>query len=163
MADLDCDPAVKNIVHKALQRPVALRYASAKDMKTDLDQFRVPRDRTDPSQSSNHSTTAFLLRRMRHKKGFSALSGHITKVLELTPYGSSATADRLANILAKAMTMSQKVLTAANSAYCGNAEITTLPPPAIVLLGFEQLRMCVTKALIEQSNLRTADRPCMTP
>ena len=45
--------------------------------------------------------------------------------------------------------MSQRVLTAANSAFYGNTEITTLPR-AIVLLGFEQMRMCVTKALIEQ-------------
>jgi len=118
-------------------------------MKVDLDAFRVPREGSDLSQPTSHDTVEFLLRRMQHKKGFSALSGRISKVLELTADGSSATAERIANILAKDMTLSQRVLTAANSAFYGNAEITTLPR-AIVLPGFEQMRMCVTKALIEQ-------------
>lgn len=148
-AELDCDPIVKQVIHKALQRPVASRYPSAQEMKADLDTFRVPRGSSDPSQPTSHSTAQFLLRRMQHKKGFSALSGHISKVLELTADGSTATAERIANILAKDITMSQRVLTAANSAFYGNSEITTLPR-AIVLLGFEQMRMCVTKALIEQ-------------
>ena len=148
-ANLDCDPKVKRVIHKSLQRPVALRYPSAKEMKADLDTFRVARGGPDLSQPTSHGTTEFLLRRMRHKKGFSALSAHISKVLELTSEGSSATADRIANILAKDITMSQRVLTAANSALYGNAEIATLPR-AIVLLGFKQVRMCVTKALMEQ-------------
>ncbi len=148
-ADLDCDPFVKQVINKALQRPVKMRYPSALEMKADLDTFRVPRDSADLSQPTSHSTAEFLLRRMQHTKGFSALSGHISKVLELTADGSTATAERIANILAKDITMSQRVLTAANSAFYGNTEITTLPR-AIVLLGLEQMRMCVTKALIEQ-------------
>jgi HD-like signal output (HDOD) protein len=47
------------------------------------------------------------------------------------------------------MTMSQRVLTIANSAFYSNTGITTLSR-AIVLLAFEQVRMCVTKTLIEQ-------------
>jgi serine/threonine protein kinase len=148
-ADLDCDPLIKRVISKALQRPVALRYASAQEMKAELDTFRVARGQDDPGQSERHGTTEFLLRRMQHKKGFSALSGHISKVLELTADGNSATAERIANILAKDITMSQRVLTAANSAFYGNSEITTLSR-AIVLLGFEQVRLCVTKALIER-------------
>ncbi len=148
-ADLDCDPIIKQVINKALQRPVESRYPSAKEMKADLDTFRIDRGATDLGQRTNHSTAEFLLRLMKHKKGFSALSGHISKVLELTADGSDTTAERIANILAKDMTMSQRVLTASNSAFYGNTEITTLSR-AIVLLGFEQVRMCVTKALIEQ-------------
>ena len=147
--DLDCDPIIVQVMNKALQRSVEMRYPSAQEMKADLDTFRVPRDGSDLSQPTSHSSSEFLLRRMQHKKGFSALSGHISKILQLTADGSSATVDRIANILAKDITMSQRVLTAANSAFYGNTEITTLPR-AIVLLGFEQMRMCVTKALIEQ-------------
>lgn len=146
---LDCDPVIKKVVNRALQRSVARRYPSAREMKEELDTFRVSRGGSDLSQPTSHSTVEFLVRRMQHKKGFSALSGHITKVLQLTSEQSGASADRIANILAKDITLSQRVLTAANSAFYGNAEITTLPR-AIVLLGFEQVRMCVTKALIEQ-------------
>jgi eukaryotic-like serine/threonine-protein kinase len=146
---LTCDPIVKQVINKALQRPVALRYPSAREMKADLDSFRIPRSGSQSSRPEKHSTVEFLIRRMQHKKGFSALSGHISKVLELTSEQSGASADRIANILAKDITLSQRVLTAANSAFYGNTEITTLPR-ALVLLGFEQVRMCVTKALIEQ-------------
>jgi len=148
-APLDCDPILKTVLTTSLQRDVARRYPSAREMKAELDTFRVPRENADLSEPSSHATAEFLFRRMRHKKGFSALSGHITKVLELTAEGSTATAERIANILAKDITLSQRVLTAANSAFYGNAEITTLPR-AIVLLGYEQVRMIVTKSLIEQ-------------
>ena len=114
--DLDCDPVIRQVINKALQRPVALRYASAREMQVDLDAFRVPREGSDLSQPTSHATAEFLLQRMQHKKGFSALSGHISKVLELTADGSSATAERIANILAEDMTLSQRVLTAANLA-----------------------------------------------
>ncbi|MGR9093324.1 MAG: protein kinase domain-containing protein, partial [Gammaproteobacteria bacterium] len=148
-AALNCDPFLMDVLFRSLQRQVARRYPSAREMKTELDTYRVPRETTNLSEPSNHATADFLFRRMRHKKGFSALSGHISKVLELTSEGSTATAERIANILAKDITLSQHVLTAANSAFYGNAEITTLPR-AIVLLGYEQLRMIVTKSLIEQ-------------
>ncbi len=148
-AVLDCDPIVKNVLIQSLQRSHARRYPSAREMKAELDTYRVPRDATNLSEPSKHATADFLFRRMRHKKGFSALSGHITKVLELTAEGSTATAERIANILAKDITLSQRVLTAANSAFYGSAEIRTLPR-AIVLLGYEQVRMLVTKSLIEQ-------------
>lgn len=148
-AALDCDPILKNVLTRSLQRSHAQRYPSAREMKAELDTYRVPREATDLSEPSKHATADFLFRRMRHKKGFSALSGHISKVLELTAEGSTATAERIANILAKDITLSQRVLTAANSAFYGNAEIRTLPR-AIVLLGYEQVRMIVTKSLIEQ-------------
>lgn len=147
-AALDCDQILKDVLVRALQRPVARRYPSAREMKTELDTYRVPRESTNLTEPSKHATSDFLFRRMRHKKGFSALSAHISKVLELTAEGSTATAERIANILAKDITLSQRVLTAANSAFYGNAEITTLPR-AIVLLGYEQVRMIVTKSLIE--------------
>jgi serine/threonine protein kinase len=148
-ASLDCDPILKQVLIHSLQRPLARRFPSAREMKTELDTFRVPREATNLREPSKHATAEFLFRRMRHKKGFSALSGHISKVLELTAQGSTATAERIANILAKDITLSQRVLTAANSAFYGNSEITTLPR-AIVLLGYEQVRMIVTKSLIEQ-------------
>ncbi len=146
---LDCDPIVQRVINKALQRSFAMRYPSAREMKEELDTFRVARDGSGASESANHSTVQFLIRRMQHKKGFSALSGHITKVLELTSQEKGASAERIANILAKDITLSQRVLTSANSAFYGNTEITTLSR-AIVLLGIDQVRMCVTKALIEQ-------------
>lgn len=146
---VDCDPILKNVLIRSLQRKVAQRYPSAREMKAELDTYRVPREATNLNEPSKHATADFLFRRMRHKKGFSALSGHISKVLELTADGSTATAERIANILAKDITLSQRVLTAANSAFYGSADITTLPR-AIVLLGYEQVRMIVTKSLIEQ-------------
>lgn len=137
------------VLHKATERDPALRYANARAMKSAMDEFRLPRDSDTGIAATEqaHSTVEFLMRRMEHKRGFSSLSSHVSEVLEITSNDSLAPASRLVNILGKDVTLSQRVLTLANSAYYGNAEITALPR-AIVLLGLDQVRMCITSALL---------------
>ncbi len=139
-------PAIAHVLERATQRSLDERFASAREMKNALDEFRLPRENApDPEE---HSTVEFLMRRMEYKRGFSSLSQHVSELLEITSDASLAPAERLVNIIAKDVTLSQRVLTMANSAYYGKAEITALPR-AIVLLGLDQVRMCVTSALLE--------------
>lgn len=142
------DGMVAQVIRTGAQRKVAARYPDARAMKADLDEFRVPRKGEKPGGSGDHSTVEFLMRRMAHQQGFSSLSQHVSDVLKITSDDSTAPASRLVNIIAKDITLQQRVLTMANSAYYGSAEITALPR-AVVLLGMEQVRMCVTSALVE--------------
>ncbi len=135
---------------RATQRAVADRYPNARAMKLKLDEYRLPRANDPAAADGGHSTIEFLLRRMTFKRGFSSLSQHVSEILEITSDDSNAPASRLVNILAKDVTLSQRVLTMANSAYYGSAEITALPR-AIVLLGLDQVRMCITTALLNSN------------
>lgn len=137
---------INEVVAKALQRDVSLRYPTAREMKSDLDLYRIPR--TGEDDPAEHSTVEFLLRRIKHKKGFSALSNNISEILKLTSEQSGVSAERLANVLGKDVTLTQRVLTAANSAFYGSQTVTTVSR-AIVLLGLKQVRMYATNAMIE--------------
>ena len=141
-------PIVGAILHKAVQRDPAKRYESAGEMKGQLDRFRVDRGEGSETPDADHSTVQFLLRRMQHKKGFSAISAHVSEMLQITSEDSAGSANRIANILAKDITLSQRVLTMANSSFYGAGEISTLQR-AIVLVGLEHIRLCVMNALLQ--------------
>ncbi|MFZ0254290.1 MAG: HDOD domain-containing protein [Gammaproteobacteria bacterium] len=146
----DIDPLIDKVVCKALHVDRTLRYEHARAMKDDLDVYRVPpRDRPNSELTGNlHASVAFLLRRMKYKKGFSVLSQRIADVQRLTAEHSHVSARQLSNIIAKDIVLTQRVLTTANSAYFGQRDITSVSR-AIVLLGFHQVRMCITSAMLE--------------
>jgi serine/threonine protein kinase len=142
------DDKIIEVLKEASARDPVLRYRHARAMKNALDQYRLPRVGNDGIVHADHGTVDFLMRRMSVKRGFSALSQHINELLEITSDESTAPASRLVNILAKDITLTQRVLTMANSAFYGKTEITALAR-AVTLLGVEQVRMCVTSALLE--------------
>lgn len=146
----DIDPLIDKVVCGALHVDRGLRYANARAMKDDLDIYRVPhRNRPDAESTSTvHASVAFLLRRMRYKKGFSALSQRIADLQRLTAEHAHTSARKLSNIIAKDIMLTQRVLTMANSAYYGQRAITNVSR-AIVLLGLHQVRMCITSAMLE--------------
>ena len=144
----DIDPQVDEVISRALQRNRDQRFRNAREMKLQLDRYRVPRGNTQENEATDHSTVQFLIRRMGHSIGFSALSRHISEVLALTSEDSKASAQRISSILSKDPTLTQRVLTAANSAFYGNGDITTITR-AIVVLGLRHVRMSVTSALLD--------------
>ena len=145
---IEVDPLVANVLTKASQRKIAERYTDARAMKLALDKYRIPRSGDRGGAPEKHSTVDFLMRRMSFKQGFSSLSQHVSELLKITSDDSVAPAERIVNIIAKDITLTQRILTMANSAYYGNAEINALAR-AVVLLGIDQVRMCITAALME--------------
>ena len=139
--------SVLSVIETALEIAPKRRFADAKAMKAALDLFRVPRHGEEKAEEI-HATVNFLLRHMQHQGGFSALSGHISKVLEVTSDDSQASASELVNLLAKDPMLVQRVLTLANSVTQFGAEITNVSR-AVVSLGVKRVRMCVTNALLE--------------
>lgn len=146
----DIDPLIDRVVCKALHVDRALRYEHARAMKEDLDVYRVPgRDRPKAASPERvHASVAFLLRRMTYKKSFSVLSQRLADVQRLTAKHSHISARQLSNIIAKDIVLTQRVLTTANSAYFGQRDVTSVSR-AIVLLGLQQVRMCITSAMLE--------------
>ena len=145
---MELDERILTVLKDASARDPVMRYRHARAMKNALDQFRLPRAGHDEVLHADHGTVDFLMRRMSVKRGFSALSQHINELLDLTSDQSTAPASRLINIIGKDITLTQRVLTMANSALYGKTEITALAR-AITVLGIEQVRMCVTSALLE--------------
>lgn len=147
---LDISPLIDQIVSKAVHIDCASRYANARAMKNDLDDYRVPRPGPVETggPSTVHTSVQFLLRRMKYKKGFSVLSQRLGDVQRLTSDQSHVSARQLSNVIAKDILLTQRVLTTANSAYYGQQGITNVSR-AIVLLGFHQVRMCITSAMLE--------------
>lgn len=145
---ISMDDKILGVLKEASARDPVMRYRHARAMKNALDQYRLPRVSTEEIAYADHGTVDFLMRRMSVKRGFSALSQHISELLEITAEESLAPASRLVNIIAKDLTLTQRVLTMANSAFFGKSEVSGLAR-AVSLLGIEQVRMCVTSALLE--------------
>ena len=100
---------------------------------------------------SGHGTVEFL-RRMRHKGDLPAFSNHIieinSKLSSLKAITLSATGD-LAKIILKDFSLTNKLLRIVNSAVYGNlaGRVTTVSK-AVMLLGFEKVRMIATALMI---------------
>lgn len=145
---VEVDKLVAKVLTTASTAESKKRFPDARAMKLALDEYRIPRDEVKSGPPGKHSTVDFLIRRMSFKQGFSSLSQHVTELLKITSDDSVAPAERIVNIIAKDITLTQRILTMANSAYYGNAEINALAR-AVVLLGIDQVRMCITSALME--------------
>ncbi|HOI74763.1 MAG TPA: HDOD domain-containing protein [Syntrophales bacterium] len=101
---------------------------------------------------SGHGTVEFLLRRMRHKGDLPAFSKHVveinSKLSSLKAITLSNTGD-LAKIILKDFSLTNKLLKIVNSAVYGNlaGRVTTVSK-AVMLLGFEKVRMIATALMI---------------
>lgn len=108
----------------------------------------VPDPDLAPHQVKEHETVVRLMKLIDSQEGFSSLSAHISDVFRLTSEESNATTSQLVNILGKDITLSQRVLSLANSAAVGAGSRDL--PGAVLLLGLDRVRTCVTTALMEK-------------
>lgn len=108
----------------------------------------APDENLTPVEREVHATVRVLTARMERQAGFSSLSAHISEIFKLTSEDSNATAAQLVNVLGKDMTMSQRILSLANSAAIGSGAKDL--PGAVLMLGLERVRICVTTALMEK-------------
>jgi len=146
----DIDPAIKEILEKALQKKPQDRYADALDMRQDLlDHLkRIAPDSAIPSSRSekktgktNNSTLDFLLRRMEHKKDFPTMSHQVVELSQKAKASGDTSANILSNAILKDYSLSSKLLRLVNSPLYGQygGHISTISR-AVVILGFEEVR-----------------------
>ena len=100
--------------------------------------------------SGRHSTVDFLLRRMSRSENFPSISKYISEINQkLTSTEKYMSTSDLANVVLKDYALTTKLLKLVNSAFHGTVTrpINTISR-AIVLLGFEKVRMAATSIVL---------------
>ncbi|MEM9172053.1 MAG: HDOD domain-containing protein [Pseudomonadota bacterium] len=122
----------------------AQRYQDAGNMRDAFNVFVTASGLADSvrSDSPSHSTVDFLVRRMQHKKDFPAISSTLTDINKLTGEDANGSAEAIANVILRDLTLTSKLLKIANSSFYGaRASEVTSVSQAVVLLGVQQIRM----------------------
>jgi serine/threonine protein kinase len=135
----EIDEQLDRIVLKALERDPTLRYPTAEDMLKALTDYRQGDVNTD-DDSQKDTTLEFLLRRMRRKSDFPALSGSVRSLNAIT-MASDKDAVQMSSVIVKDFSLANKILKVVNSAYYGrfSGKIGTVSR-AVVVLGVQPVR-----------------------
>ena len=145
------DERLSSILYKALARDPQLRFQSAKQFGEALDNYLDPEDESKRTGEGKQSTLDFLLRRMRHKSDFPALSESVSAINKIAN-SETESITKLSNSILKDFALTNKILRLVNSAYfrpAGGGSISTVSR-AIVVLGFEAVRnIAITVLLFE--------------
>lgn len=141
---------LEHLLYRALARDPQERYESARQMREALDDYLepgIPPTAADPRQS----TIDFLLRRMRHKSDFPALSESVAAINRITNSENQSVAE-VSNTILRDFSLTNKILRMVNSVYykqAGGGNISTVSR-AVVVLGLDAVRsIAITVLLLE--------------
>ncbi len=143
------DENLESIILKAIARKPEERYPSALLMKKALDEYLGKTVSGDSAQGSDqNSTIDFLLRRMRTKKDFPAISTIISEINQIVASESSS-ASKLARSILQDFALTNKLLKLVNSASYGHfgGTINTISK-AVVILGFDTVRSIASSLIL---------------
>ncbi len=150
-AGVTVDERLAGILYKALARDPQVRYQSAAQLADALDNYLDPEDDGTGGGESKQSTIDFLLRRMRHKSDFPALSESVSAINKIAN-SETESINKLSNSILKDFALTNKLLRLVNSAYfrpAGGGSISTVSR-AVIVLGFEAVRnIAITVLLFE--------------
>lgn len=145
------DERLADIALKACAKNPGARYASAEQMKQALDDYLNAGDAATHDGESKQATLDFLLRRMRHKSDFPALSDSVSAINKLTD-SDKESIDTLSATILRDFALTNKILRLVNSAHyrqVGGGSINTISR-AVVVLGFDAIRnVAITVLLFE--------------
>ena len=154
-ADVSIDNQLTGIILTASARDPALRTPGAAQMKAQLDDYlgaaATPIDAAGAAEARKKDTLEFLMRRMKHKKDFPALSDSVSAINKLTN-SDRESVNRLSNTILRDYGLTNKILRLVNSAYYRQASGGTISTVsrAVIVLGFDALRnIAVTILLFE--------------
>ncbi|MBP6655290.1 MAG: protein kinase [Propionivibrio sp.] len=147
---IEIDDALASILYKATARDPQQRYASVAQMREALENYLEP-DEIVESADARQSTIDFLLRRMRHKSDFPALSESVSTINKIAG-SDKETISNLSNSILKDFSLTNKILRLVNSVYyrqAGGGSISTISR-AVLVLGFDAVRnIAITVMLFE--------------
>lgn len=145
------DQRLSSVLYKALARDPAVRYQTAAQFVEAIDNYLDPADAAKASGEGKQATLDFLLRRMRHKSDFPALSESVSAINKIAN-SETESISRLSNIILKDFALTNKILRLVNSAHfrtAGGGSISTVSR-AVIVLGFEAVRnIAITVLLFE--------------
>jgi serine/threonine protein kinase len=146
------DDSLRAIVSRALARDVGQRHASASAFREALQAWLTPATAGDASAAAGNSGTLdFLLRRMRHKSDFPAMSDSVARIQRVAS-SEHESLGSLSNEILKDVALTNKLLRMVNTAHfthAGGGSISTVSR-AIALVGFAGIRnMALSLVLLE--------------
>jgi len=144
------DDGLRAIVQRALSRAAAHRFGDAAAMQRALAQWNKPA----AGAPQGSGTLDFLLRRMRHKSDFPALSSSVTRIQRVAA-SERESLGSLAGEILKDVALTNKLLRMVNSAHFCQAAgggVSTVSR-AVALVGFAGIRnMALSVVLLEHMN-----------
>lgn len=148
--DVAVDERLVSILYKATARRPEDRYQQVDDFIDALDAYLNP-EADQPPADTNQSTLDFLLRRMRHKSDFPALSESVSAINKITA-SEKESISQLSGVILRDFALTNKILRLVNSAFyrqAGGGNISTVSR-AVIVLGFDAVRnIAITVLLFE--------------
>lgn len=145
------DDKLADILYKAIARDPAMRYATVQAFVDALDAYLEPESEQGAQAVGKQATLEFLLRRMRHKTDFPALSESVSTINKIAS-SETESINKLSSSILKDFALTNKILKLVNSAYfrpAGGGSISTVSR-AVIVLGFETVRnIAITVLLFE--------------
>ncbi len=155
----EVDDALRAQLRRAIERDPARRWPSAVAMRDALRAWLTPAPAlVDATAGPGHNGTLdFLLRRMRHKSDFPALSDSVTRIRRVASSENESLASLSSEIL-KDVALTNKLLRMVNTAHFSNAGgggVSTVSR-AVALVGFAGIRnMTMSLVLLEHMHDKT--------
>ena len=150
-AETEVDALLRGIVQRSLSRELHIRYDSAGALHAALAAWLNPKDEIVVPPASTHATLEFLLRRMRHRTDFPALSGAVVRIQRVAA-SETETIGGLTELILKDVALTHKLLRVVNAAhYSAVAEggVATVSR-AVALVGFAGIRnLAMSLVLLE--------------
>ena len=148
----DVDDRLRSIVTRALAREPSHRFANARGFQAALSEWTQSRSVAAHSTAipgSHSSTLDFLLRRMRHKSDFPALSESVVRIQSMAT-SESESVNSVTNEILKDVALTNKLLRLVNSAHYARGGSISTVSRAVTLVGFNGIRnMALSLVLLE--------------
>lgn len=147
----EIDERLEEIILKAIAKKADDRFPDAATMRKALSNYLdASQGEISPEGKADDSTLEFLLRRMRSKSDFPALSGIISEINRIASSESNGP-NQLAKVILQDFALTNKLLKLVNTASYGQfgGNINTISK-AVVILGFDTVRnIAMTLILLE--------------
>lgn len=144
------DERLGDIILRATAKDPAARHAGMPALRAALqDWLAPPQEAAAGAGGGNQATLAFLLRRMRHKSDFPALSEAISTINRLAA-SDQESVSALSNTILRDVALTNKLMRLVNSAYfaqAGGGSVSTVSR-AVMILGFGTVRTIATSLVL---------------
>ena len=155
--DSQLDERITAILYRAIARDPESRYATVVQFREALDDYLDPEEEAGAATAGGQGTIEFLLRRMRHKSDFPALSESVGAINKIAA-SDRESIGKLSSTILKDFALTNKILKLVNSAFyrqAGGGNISTVSR-AVMVLGFDAVRnIAITVLLFEHLQNKT--------
>ena len=145
------DDALRALVSRGFERDPARRWPRIHDLRQALQQWLEPAVSGEVQPGGHSGTLEFLLRRMRHKSDFPALSDSLARIQRVANSDNESVAS-LSNEILKDVALTNKLLRMVNTAHyaqAGGGCVSTVSR-AVAMVGFAGIRnMAMSLVLLE--------------